>query len=173
MKVRKWEGTKARKRESSKARYLSSFRALKPSCPRAPRVFVKILEDYMKISNCGELKVYQLSFDCAMKIFSYSRNFPREERYSLIDQIVRSSRSVSANIAEAFQARIYEKSFVSKLVIAQCEAAETQTWLDFALECNYIEPKIHKDLFDEFNHIIAMIKNMINNAEKWILPGKG
>ena len=169
MKVRKWEGTKARKRESSKARYLSSFRALKPSCPRAPRVFVKILEDYMKISNCGELKVYQLSFDCAMKIFSYSRNFPREERYSLVDQMRRSSRSVAANISEAFRKRRYEKAFISKLSDSEGEAAETQVWLDFSLSCKYIDKEIHDMLFNKYDHIIAMIVNMINQPGKWTL----
>lgn len=126
----------------------------------------------MKISNCKELEVYKLSFANAMKIYHFAKSFPREERYSLTDQIIRSSRSVSANIAEAFQARIYEKSFISKLVIAQCEAAETQTWLDFALQCNYLKSDEHAVVYDEYEHIIAMIMKMINNAEKWILPGK-
>ncbi|MCF8296022.1 MAG: four helix bundle protein [Saprospiraceae bacterium] len=107
-----------------------------------------------------------------MEIFRYTRNLPREEMYSLTDQIMRASRSVSANIAEAFRARIYEKSFVSKLVIAQCEAAEVQTWLDFALECNYLNADEHNELYHEYGHIIAMILNMINNVEKWTLPGK-
>ena len=77
----------------------------------------------MKITTHRELEVYKLSFQSAMKIFHLSKNFPREERYSLTDQIRRASRSVSANISEAFRARRYEKNFVSKLVIAQCEAA--------------------------------------------------
>ena len=107
-----------------------------------------------------------------MEIFNLSKCFPKSERYSLTDQIIRASRSVSANIAEAFQARIYEKSFVSKMVIAQCEAAEVLTWLDFAINCEYMSTEKHVDLSDEYGHIIAMIKNMVNNSQKWILPGK-
>jgi four helix bundle protein len=121
----------------------------------------------MKITTHRELDVFKLSFNAAMKIYHLSKGFPVEERYSLTDQIRRASRSVSANISEAFRAKKYEKSFVSKLVIAQCEAAETQTWLDFALECIYIENDEHKKLSQEYDHILAMIVNMITNADKW------
>jgi four helix bundle protein len=126
----------------------------------------------MKITTHKDLDVYKLSFQSAMEIFQHTRKFPREEMYSLTDQVVRASRSVSANIAEAFRSRIYEKSFVSKMVIAQCEAAETQTWLDFALECKYLSIDEHKKIHNEYGHIIAMILNMINNSEKWILTGE-
>ena len=126
----------------------------------------------MKIITHKQLEVYKLSFKQAMNIFQYTRRFPREEMYSLTDQIIRASRSVSANIAEAYRARTYEKSFISKMVIAQCEAAEVQTWLDFALECHYLTIDEHKELFSEYGHIIAMILNMINNVDKWILPGR-
>ena len=125
----------------------------------------------MKITTHKELEVYKLSFDVAMKIFQLAKKFPQKETYSLTDQILRSSRSVSANIAEAFRARKYEKSFVSKLVIAQCEAAESQTWLDFALSCNYIENNLHMALYDKYDHIIAMIVNMIKSPEKWCFGG--
>ncbi|MCF8295991.1 MAG: four helix bundle protein [Saprospiraceae bacterium] len=121
------------------------------------------------IKTYKDLDVYNLSLSIAMRIFHLAKKFPQEERYSLIDQITRSSRSVCANISEAFRARLYEKSFVSKLVIAQCEAAETQTWLDFALECKYIENNDYNSIFKEYDHIIAMLVNMIQNADKWTI----
>ena len=129
-------------------------------------------EEYMKITTHKELDVYKLSFRCAMEIFQYTRKFPREEMFSLSDQITRASRSVSANIAEAFRSRKYEKSFISKLVISQCEAAETQTWLDFALECKYLKSDEHAVLYDKYEHIIAMIVNMIKTSKKWCFGSK-
>ncbi len=95
----------------------------------------------MKIRSHKELEVYKLSFDIAMKIFEISKRFPREETYSLTDQIRRSSRSVCANLAEAFRKRRYPKFFTSKLSDSESEAAETQTWLDFSLYCEYITEK--------------------------------
>ena len=126
----------------------------------------------MRIKTFKELEVYKLSFDAAMGIFHLSTKFPRDEKYSLTDQIRRSSRSVSANISEAFSARRYEKNFLSKLTISQCEATETQTWLDFALACNYIHAEQHRELYSEYNHIVAMIVNMYKNAEKWVIVPK-
>jgi len=123
----------------------------------------------LRIKTFKELEVYKLSFDAAMKIFYLSKTFPRDEKYSLIDQIRRSSRSVSANISEAYNARRYKKNFISKLTIAQCEASETQTWLDFALSCKYLDEKNHKELFIEYNHIIAMIVKMYKNVENWVI----
>jgi four helix bundle protein len=123
----------------------------------------------MRIKTFKELEVYKLSFDAAMRIFHLSSKFSRDERYSLTDQIRRSSRSVSANLSEAYNSRRYKKNFISKLTIAQCEAAETQTWLDFALSCKYIDETDHSRLFKEYNHIIAMIVNMYKNAEKWLI----
>jgi len=123
----------------------------------------------MKIRTHKDLDVYKLSFETAMEIFEISEIFPKEERYSLTDQIRRSSRSVAANIAEAFRSRRYTKYFVSKLSIAECEAAETQVWNDFAFSCKYIDKATHDKLFDKYDHIIAMIVNMINKPEKWTL----
>jgi four helix bundle protein len=123
----------------------------------------------MKINTYRDLKVFELAFKMANRIFEFSMTFPKEEKYSLTDQIRRSSRSICANIAEAYSARKYEKSFISKLVIAQCEASETQVWLDFALENKYILEKDHEILHKEYGHIIAMIINMINNSDKWVL----
>ena len=121
----------------------------------------------MKIRTHKDLEVYKLAFEAAMEIFELSKSFPKEERYSLTDQIRRSSRSVASNIAEAFRKRRYSKAFVSKLSDSEGEGAETQVWLDFALECKYINRKIHNQLFDKYDHIIAMLVNMIKQPEKW------
>ena len=91
-----------------------------------------------------DLIVYQKSFEVAMEIYEISFQFPSEEKYSLTDQIRRSSRSVSANISEAWGKRRYPKSFVSKLTDAEGEARETQTWLEFSYQCNYIEEEKFK-----------------------------
>jgi len=93
----------------------------------------------MKIRDHRELDVYKLAFKCAMEIFEISKSFPKEEIYSLTDQIRRSSRSVCANIGEAFRKRRYPKSFIAKLVDSEGEAAEIQVWLQFASECKYME----------------------------------
>ena len=114
-----------------------------------------------------ELKVYQKSFEVAMEIYKISFHFPSEEKYSLTDQIRRSSRSVSANISEAWGKRRYPKSFVSKLTDAEGEARETQTWLEFSYQCNYIEEEKFKYFNEKYDEIIAMIIYMINNVEKW------
>jgi four helix bundle protein len=94
------------------------------------------------IKNHQDLKVYQMAFDAAMKIFELTKKFPVEERYSLTDQIRRSSRSVCANLAEAWRKRRYEAAFVAKLNDSEAEAAETQTWIEFAVKCNYMESTI-------------------------------
>ena len=119
------------------------------------------------IRNHKDLKVYQLSFEAGMKIFHSTKSFPKEEMYSLTDQIRRSSRAVSGNIAEAFRKRKYPKSFVSKLSDAEAEAAETNVWLDYALECGYLEKEIHSELYDKYDHIISMLVNMSTKPEKW------
>lgn len=91
-----------------------------------------------------------------MEIFNLSKGFPKEERYSLTDQIRRSSRSVLGNIAEAWRMRQYPKSFASKLAISDGECAETQVWLDYALSCKYVDHKTRDRLYDEYEHIMAM-----------------
>jgi four helix bundle protein len=120
-----------------------------------------------RIKTHKDLKVYQLSFEAGMKIFEISKTFPKEEMYSLTDQIRRSSRSVSGNIGEGFRKRKYPKLFVLKLTDSEGEAAETQVWLDYALKCNYLEIKIHAELYDMYDHIIAMLINMELNPDNW------
>ncbi len=120
-----------------------------------------------KIRKHTDLRVYQLSFEAGMEVFKLSKKFPKEEKYSLTDQIRRSSRSVSGNIAEAWRKRRYPKSFVAKLTDSDGEAAETQVWLDYALACKYIEKNENNLLFDKYNHIIAMLTNMTTKPEQW------
>jgi len=92
-----------------------------------------------KIRVHRDLEVDQKAFDAAMQIFEHSKSFPKEEIYSLTDQMRRSSRSVCANLAEAWRKRRYEKAFISKLSDAESEAAETQVWLEFSFQCGYLE----------------------------------
>ena len=119
------------------------------------------------IKSHRELNVYKLAFSSSMKIFRLSKSFPKEEIYSLTDQIRRSSRSVCSNIAEAFRRRKYPKSFSSKLNESEAEAAETQNWLDFAFECEYINIETHHSLDKEYENIIGMLVNMQKHPEKW------
>jgi four helix bundle protein len=121
----------------------------------------------MKIRSHKELEVYKLSFDCAMKIFEISKRFPKEETYSLTDPIRRSSRSVCSNQAEAFRKRRYPKSFISKLSDSESEAAETQTWVDFAFSCKYITTEEQAELNITYDNIIGKLVNMSLHPENW------
>lgn len=104
-----------------------------------------------------------------MRIFEISKAFPKEETYSLTDQVRRSSRSVPANIAEAWRKRRYKAAFVSKLNDAEGESAETQTWLEVAVRCNYLLRDVAKDLYREYDEIISILVSMENKPESWIL----
>jgi four helix bundle protein len=122
------------------------------------------------IQSHEELDVYRLASEAAMRIFEVSKSFPREEVYSLTDQIRRSSRSACANLAEAWRKRRYEAAFVLKLNDAEAEAAETQTWLQFAMDCGYLEPEAGQTLLQAYDHIIGKLVRMITNPSPWILP---
>ena len=113
-----------------------------------------------------ELRVYQLAFAAATHIHEVTRKFPAEEKYSLTDQMRRSSRSVCANIAEAWR-RKYPKNFVSKLTDSDTEATETLVWLDFALHFGYISPELHKELSDHYDHICSQLTIMMSEPHKW------
>ena len=126
-----------------------------------------IIKFMKKIKTHKDLNIYQLSFESGMNIFKISKNFPKEEIYSLTNQLRRSSRSVSGNIVEAFRKRKYPKSFISKLTDAEGEAAETQVWLDYSMECVYLEATVHQNLFDKYDHIISMLVNMSSNPDSW------
>lgn len=125
-----------------------------------------------KIVNHGDLEVYQRSFDIAMRIFELSKFFPKEETYSLTDQIRRSSRSVCANLAEAWRKRRYEKAFISKLSDCEGEAAETQVWLSFSFRCGYMQRDEAKELYEAYNQVIRTLVGMINHPETWIISGE-
>ena len=121
------------------------------------------------IKSHKDLQVYQMAFDAAMKIFELSKKFPVEERYSLTDQIRRSSRSVSANLAEAWRKRRYEAAFVAKLNDCEAESAETQTWLEFAVKCNYLDVDSGRELYATYNRVIGGLVSMINNPSVWLI----
>ncbi len=121
------------------------------------------------IKSHKDLRVYQMAFDAAMQIFELSKKFPIEEKYSLTDQMRRSSRSVCANLAEAWRKRRYKAAFIAKLSDAEAEAAETQTWIEFAVKCNYINVEIGRELYVIYNQILGSLVNMINNPTPWLM----
>ena len=125
-----------------------------------------------RIKNHDELDVYKMAFESAMSIYELPKGFPKEETYALTDQIRRSSRSVCANIAEGWRKRRYEAAFISKLSDAEAEAAETQTWLDFAFECEYLPENTKMELCNNYDHVIGKLVNMIYKPAPWILPKK-
>jgi four helix bundle protein len=120
-----------------------------------------------RIWHFRELEVYQLAMLAAMKLFELSKRFPQEERYSLTDQVRRSSRSVCANIAEAWRKRRYPNAFVSKLSDAEAEAAETQVWIEFALKCGYLTPDQTNELDELYENIQGKLVNMLTHPEQW------
>ena len=114
-----------------------------------------------------DLIVYQKSYKLAMEIYEITKSFPKEEKYSLVDQIRRSSRSVPANIAEAWVKRKYPKSFVSKLLDSLAEEAETEVWIDMSWDCKYIDDQIHISLLERYQEVAKMLNSMINTPEKF------
>ena len=122
-----------------------------------------------RIKTHEDLDVYQLAFMAAMKIFELSKKFPAEERYSLTDQIRRSSRSVCSNLAEAWRKRRYRAAFLAKLNDSEAEAAETQVWIQFAVKCGYMEPDDGRELYEMYNQILGSLVNMITKPENWLL----
>ena len=125
-----------------------------------------------RIVNHRQLEVYQRAFGTSMAIFDISKLLPREELFSLTDQIRRSSRSVAANIAEAWRKRRYEAAFIAKLSDAEAEAAETQTWLEYTVKCGYIPRERIAPLYREYDQILRTLVGMINHTNKWILPAR-
>jgi len=115
-----------------------------------------------------DLKVYQLAYKLAMEIFHLSKKFPREEIYSLTDQIRRSSRSVAANIGEGFRKRRYPNHFVSKLTDCDAEATETQVWIDFAFDCGYLSLENHEHLTQGYEEVGKMLFGMMAEPTKFV-----
>jgi four helix bundle protein len=123
----------------------------------------------MKIQRHTDLEVYCKAFDAAMRIFEVSKRFPKEETYSLTDQVRRSSRAVCANIAEAWRKRRYEAAFIAKLSDSETEAAGTQVWLEFAVKCGYLERDCAAVLYGSYDEAIRMLVGMIKHPEVWII----
>lgn len=121
----------------------------------------------MGYKKINEIKVYKLAFDIAMRIFNISKRFPKEETYSLTDQIRRSSRSVCSCVAEAHRKRLYPAHFVSKISDADMENAETQTWLEFAVACKYINQQEQEALLNLSEQVGNLLNHMIRNPEKY------
>lgn len=119
------------------------------------------------LKSVKDLDVYELAISSAMQVFNISKRFPKEETYSLTDQIRRSSRSVCANLAECWSKRQYRAVFLNKLTDCCAEAAETQTWLEFALNCKYIDSADFETINSKYDHIYAMLKTMEKMPDKF------
>jgi len=125
------------------------------------------MERVKNIKHFRDLEVYKRAFDAAMNIFHRTKEFPPEEKFSLVDQIRRSSRSVCANLAEGWRKRRYLAVFKNKITDSMQEASETQCWLEFCLACGYIDQPSFSALDNEYEQIIAMLNSMEHNAEKF------
>ncbi len=130
-------------------------------------IYFTLKEYNMSYKKINETTVYKLAFDLAMKIFTVSKKFPKEETYSLIDQVRRSSRSVCSCLAEAHRKRLYPAYFISKVSDADMENSETQTWLEFALACTYIDQDSYSQLMKISEQVGSLLHHMISNPEKY------
>ena len=117
-----------------------------------------------------DLRVFANAMNVSMNIYELTKTFPTEEKYSLTDQVRRSSRSVCANIAEAWRKRRYRAAFIAKLSDAESEACETQVWLEFARNCGYLDEEASEGLHQEYEIIMRQLMNMVQNVEKWLIP---
>jgi len=125
------------------------------------------MERKKNLRHFRDLEVYRRSFDAAMSIFQMTKAFPQEERYSLVDQIRRSSRSVCSNLAESWRKRRYSAVFKNKVTDSMQEASETQCWLEFCLACQYVKQSEFDKLDNEYEQIMAMLNSMEMNAQKF------
>ena len=121
------------------------------------------------IRSYRDLRVFRAAMELAIEIFHLSKSFPAEERYSLVDQIRKSSRSVCANLGEAWRKRRYQAAFVSKLSDSESEAAETQVWLEFAFRCGYIQKRTFKQLDQRYENILSQLVRMIVDPGSWLI----
>jgi four helix bundle protein len=123
-----------------------------------------------KYQGYRDLKVFKLAYKLVMEIFELTKSFSKEEKYSLTDQIVRSSRSVTSNIAEAWKKRRYPKSFISKTMDSAGEAGETEVWLSYALDCGYVDLKKYDYFMDGYDEVNRMLFGMVDKHEKFCFP---
>lgn len=114
-----------------------------------------------------DLKVYKMSYQLALDVHEITKRYPKEERYSLTDQIRRSSRSVPGNLAEAWKKRRYEKAFIAKVIDAAGEAGETEVWLDFSMDFGYLDAAKHDELMERYDEVNKMLYGMIDKADKF------
>lgn len=121
-----------------------------------------------RITSHHQLVVYQKAMDGAMKLFELSQRFPKEELYSLTNQVRRSSRSVCANLGEAWRRRRYHAAFLNKLNECEAEAAETQ--VEFAVKCGYLPRELALPLYQQYDEVISILVSMIHNPNQWLLP---
>ena len=124
------------------------------------------MQSNQPIKSIYDLRIYKLAFDLAMDVFKMTANFPKEEKYSLTDQVRRSSRSVAANIREGFAKKHYKKTFTRHLVDALGSSEETITWIEFALSCGYISEEQFNTVIDQHHHLSSMIANFIKKWEE-------
>ncbi|HEX8268249.1 MAG TPA: four helix bundle protein [Flavobacterium sp.] len=117
--------------------------------------------------NFKELLAYKKALGLAMEIFEFSKTFPLEEKYSLTDQVRRSSRSVCANLAEAYRKRLYPNHFICKLTDCDAENSDTSVWLEFAHECSYLSQAQFNHLLTKNNEVGKLINFMVNNPTKF------
>ncbi len=125
-----------------------------------------------QIKSAKDLMVYKRAYLLAMDIFNISKAWPHEEKYSLIDQIRRSSRSVCANLREAWAKRRYEAHFTNKLTDSDGENSETDTWLDFAKDCGYLSEVDHRRMTNECREVGAMLGAMLNNPALFLIKDR-
>lgn len=121
------------------------------------------------IANHSELMVYRVAVEATMQIYHLSQTFPETERYLLTEQILKSSRSVCANMAEAWQKRRYKGAFISKLNEVEAEAAETQTWIEIAMRCRYIDAETGRELLYQYKIILDGMGRFIQNPDLWVV----
>ena len=122
-----------------------------------------------RIKSYRDLRVYKAAFEVAMEIFEITKDFPVEEKYSMVDQARKASRSVCANIGEAWRKRRYKAAFVAKLSDSETEACESQVWMEFAYACKYIEKEEMERIFNKYDKIIGQIVRMIHDPDKWLI----
>jgi four helix bundle protein len=120
-----------------------------------------------QVNSFRDLIVYQKAYKLAMEIYEVSKGFPKEEKYSLTDQMRRSSRSVTSNIAEVWARKHYLKSFVNKLTDSLGEEYKTEVWLDYSHDAKYITIDKYSEIINEYNEVRKMLISMINHPEKW------
>jgi len=125
-----------------------------------------------RIRSYRDLRVYQNAMEAAMEIFELTKGFPPEERYSMVDQMRRSSRSVCTNIAEAWRKRRYRAAFIAKLSDSESEACETEVWIQFAVRCRYLDALGAEKLTDTYEQIMAQLVKMIEESNKWLIKSK-